>query len=181
MSVDKFGRFSKKGKFGPTGDRGPRGLPGERGPPGEQGVQGIGFKLTSNGDYNLNYKNIKNVKSPQDKEDAVNKIYVDDLADKTVHFSNSYADAKIQLVNNNLTEQIQKISIAQKKEVKELYSIINTTSEKNKVFNQLYTNESIVDIQEKLMRYIDLNLEEMKNALRELINVESLTIKKNTE
>lgn len=91
MSVDKFGRISSysrgmvgrvRGERGPQGVPGERGLEGEPGPPGLQGPQGppgLGFNLTNSRDYDMNNKNIKNLKVPFEDEDAVNKKYVDVL------------------------------------------------------------------------------------------------------
>lgn len=60
MSLDKFGRFSKDGAKG-----------GERGPPG------IGFFLSSSGDYDINNKRIINLRDPLEDKDAVTKSYFD--------------------------------------------------------------------------------------------------------
>ena len=68
MSVDKFGRFSKRGSRGPMG---------ERGTPGVEGMPGNGFKLTLEGDYDLDFKHLKNVKDPVHEQDATTKKYVD--------------------------------------------------------------------------------------------------------
>ena len=62
MSVDKFGRYSAK-----------KGRTASRGPPG------VGFVLTADGDYSIQHKCLKNVKTPNDPDDATTKAYVDDL------------------------------------------------------------------------------------------------------
>ena len=48
------------------------------GPRGQPGPPGIGFKLTSNGNFNINNKRLTNVGAPTDDDDATTKEYVDD-------------------------------------------------------------------------------------------------------
>lgn len=60
MSVDKFGRYSRKSKSA-------------RGPPG------IGFVVTTEGDFSMQHKRLKNLSSPKDPNDATTKTYVDNL------------------------------------------------------------------------------------------------------
>lgn len=61
MATDKFGRF--------TGESASM----ERGPPG------LGFSLTSCGNYNMKNKQLKFVGAPNDFSDAVTRKYVDDF------------------------------------------------------------------------------------------------------
>lgn len=78
MSVDKFGRYSYR-----TPPRGPRGKQGESGPPGLQGERGLpgpageGFLKTESGDFNMNWKRLKNIQLPHEEGDAATKNYVD--------------------------------------------------------------------------------------------------------
>lgn len=65
MSVDKFGRTSKRGLTGHGGEIGPK------------GPQGEGFYLTKNGDYDLKLKRIQNLGNPFDNNDSVTKEYAD--------------------------------------------------------------------------------------------------------
>ena len=48
------------------------------GPRGQPGPPGIGFKLTSNGNFNINNKRLTNMGAPTDESDATTKEYVDD-------------------------------------------------------------------------------------------------------
>lgn len=66
MPVDKFGRFSHR-----PPPRGPRGERGIAGPPGD------GFLKTENGDFDINWKHLKNISEPLDDSDAATKKYVD--------------------------------------------------------------------------------------------------------
>ena len=59
--------------FGSTpGPVGPPGPPGLKGPPGP------GFKLTRDGNFNINNKRLTNMGAPTDDDDATTKEYVDD-------------------------------------------------------------------------------------------------------
>lgn len=64
MSVDKFGRISTSSSRGVV-----RNVRGER---------GVGFNLTVDGDYDMQMKNLKNLKIPMGVNDAATKKYVDD-------------------------------------------------------------------------------------------------------
>ena len=61
MGVDKFGRSNSF-----TANSLPRGPPG------------VGFKLTNDGDFDINNKRIKFVCNPVDAGDVINKQYFDD-------------------------------------------------------------------------------------------------------
>lgn len=88
MPVDKFGRFSHRAP-----PRGPRGERGVSGPSGE------GFLKTENSDYNINWKQLKNIKEPQDLNDATTKNYVDE---------------KIKQIKEYLKDEIDKIKLLTK-------------------------------------------------------------------
>ena len=45
---------------------------------GIQGAPGVGFSLTSDGDYDMNKKKLTNVGAPSNNTDAATKKYVDD-------------------------------------------------------------------------------------------------------
>ena len=68
MSVDKFGRHSD----------------GEGGGKGIVGPRGIGFKLTSDGDYDMSSKRLVNLGKATDDKDAVNKKTLTDVLKATV-------------------------------------------------------------------------------------------------
>ncbi|PFX21314.1 hypothetical protein AWC38_SpisGene14228 [Stylophora pistillata] len=44
---------------------------------GSRGLPGVGFKLTDDGDYDMENKRLKNVKNPTDPQDVCTKVYVD--------------------------------------------------------------------------------------------------------
>ena len=53
------------------------GKSGQPGPPGRKGDPGIGFKLTADGNFDINGKLLTNVAGPANGDDATNKNYVD--------------------------------------------------------------------------------------------------------
>ena len=53
------------------------GQPGQPGVPGQKGDPGIGFKLTADGNFNIDGKLLTNVAGPVNGDDATNKNYVD--------------------------------------------------------------------------------------------------------
>ena len=50
---------------------------GGRGERGEQGLPGIGFKLTDDGNFDIDGKRLTDVSQPVDGRDATTKAYVD--------------------------------------------------------------------------------------------------------
>ena len=50
---------------------------GEGGVRGEQGLPGIGFKLTDDGDFDIDSKRLTDVGKPTESSDATTKAYVD--------------------------------------------------------------------------------------------------------
>ena len=61
---------------------------GEGGVRGEQGLPGIGFKLTDDGDFDIDSKRLTDVGKPTENSDATTKAYVDDAIGK--HTGNLY-------------------------------------------------------------------------------------------
>ena len=66
-----MGIFNDHSQNNTTGGSGQPGLPGQKGDPG------IGFKLTDNGNFNIDGKLLTNVAGPVNGDDATNKNYVD--------------------------------------------------------------------------------------------------------
>jgi hypothetical protein len=73
-----------KGDRGAKGDRGPKGEKGSKGDSGregERGPTGVGFELTTDGNFNLQEKRLTNLAVlPVDDTDAVTKSYLDTRA-----------------------------------------------------------------------------------------------------
>ena len=60
--------FNDNSQNNNTGGSGQPGLPGQKGDPG------IGFKLTADGNFDLDNKQMKNLSGGTDKSDAVNTV-----------------------------------------------------------------------------------------------------------
>ena len=60
-----------------SGQIGPRGLPGLKGNKGDKGDKGDGYHLTSDGNYDIQLKNLVNVKNGVNDSDAVTKSQLD--------------------------------------------------------------------------------------------------------
>ena len=74
--TDPPGPAGAQGNQGPKGDQGiqgPKGAQGNQGPKGDQGPKGVGFSLTSRGDYNMLGKQIKGMAEGTSFTDAVRK------------------------------------------------------------------------------------------------------------
>ena len=56
-----------------------------------RGLPGVGFKLTDDGDYDIQNKKLRNVASPQTNNDASTKSYVDSKVSKTLQLNGSNA------------------------------------------------------------------------------------------
>ena len=74
------GPAGAQGNQGPKGDQGiqgPKGDQGNQGPKGDQGPKGVGFSLTSRGDYNMLGKQIKGMAEGTSFTDTVRKSQLD--------------------------------------------------------------------------------------------------------
>ena len=95
-----MGIFNDNSQNNNTGGSGQPGLPGQKGDPG------IGFKLTADGNFNIDGKLLTNVAGPVNGDDATNKNYVDAenakqdiaIADKA---SKNDLDSKLNIDGSN--------------------------------------------------------------------------------
>ena len=69
-----------------------------------KGKPGIGFKLNANGNFDLEQKQLKNLKSPIHSHDGATKIYVDDVCNGLI--TNKIVDVMKTL--NSKEEQLNK-------------------------------------------------------------------------
>lgn len=103
MSVDKFGRSTNKFQ---------RVIVGPAGPPGN------GFKRTENGDFDIEGKRLRNIKSPTTPDEAVNKAYIDDKLENKEKILRDYID--IQNLNTiRLLDDLRKYFLLQIGKLKE--------------------------------------------------------------
>ena len=64
---------------------------------GIQGAPGVGFNLTSSGDYDMINKKLRNVGAPSDNTDAATKKYVDDNSSGSLKTSRLTVDSNIDM------------------------------------------------------------------------------------
>ena len=73
---------------------------------GIQGAPGVGFNLTSSGDYDMINKKLRNVGAPSSNTDAATKKYVDDNSTGTPSTSRLTVDSNIDMNNHRITNLI---------------------------------------------------------------------------
>ena len=66
---------------------------------GIQGAPGVGFNLTSSGDYDMINKKLRNVGAPSANTDAATKKYVDDNSSGSLTTSQLSVDSNIGMKN----------------------------------------------------------------------------------
>ena len=72
---------------------------------GIQGAPGVGFNLTSDGDYDMINKKIRNVGAPTVNTDAATKKYVDDNSSGAPTTTRLTVDSNIDIVRFNTARQ----------------------------------------------------------------------------
>ena len=80
---------------------------------GIQGAPGVGFNLTSSGDYDMINKKLRNVGAPSENTDAATKKYVDDNSSGSPKTSQLTVDSNINMndryrITNLITPQDSK-------------------------------------------------------------------------
>ena len=73
---------------------------------GIQGAPGVGFNLTSSGDYDMINKKLRNVGAPSDNTDAATKKYVDDNSSGSLKTSRLTVDSNIDMNNHRIKNLI---------------------------------------------------------------------------
>ena len=71
-----------------------------------KGLPGVGFKLTDDGDYDIQNKKLRNVASPQTNNDASTKSYVDSEVSKTLKLDGSNAMTGVLNMDNIRIENV---------------------------------------------------------------------------
>ena len=71
-----------------------------------KGLPGVGFKLTDDGDYDIQNKKLRNVASPQTNDDATTKSYVDTEVDKTLKLDGSNKMLGVLDMDNRRIENV---------------------------------------------------------------------------
>ena len=71
-----------------------------------KGLPGVGFKLTDNGDYDMQNKKLRNVASPQTNDDVTTKSYVDNEVNKTLKLDGSNKMSGVLDMDNRRIENV---------------------------------------------------------------------------
>ena len=71
-----------------------------------KGLPNVGFKLTDDGDYDIQNKKLRNVASPQTNNDATTKSYVDTEVDKTLKLNGSNKMLGVLNMDNRRIENV---------------------------------------------------------------------------
>ena len=101
-----------------------------------KGLPGVGFKLTDNGDYDMQNKKLRNVASPQTNNDATTKSYVDSEVNKTLKLTSNLDMNNLRIINlGNATHNQDAITL---KQVNDAFSTISTENNK-------YTDQKIAE------------------------------------
>ena len=86
-----MGIFNQQPNYNQSYTTGKRGITGPQGPPGPKGDKGVGFNLTSDGNYDVVNKKLVNVAEGTNSNDAVNKRQVDNELNKKADLTKSSA------------------------------------------------------------------------------------------
>ena len=71
-----------------------------------KGLPGVGFKLTDDGDYDIQNKKLRNVASPQTNDDVTTKSYVDNEVNKTLKLDGSNKMSGVLDMDNRRIENV---------------------------------------------------------------------------
>src|SRR5215813_7743191 len=137
---------------------------GDRGPPG------LGFKLTDDGNFNIENKILKNVNNPEEGTDCSNKLYVDERVIKNVNELKTDIDETIVKNVNELKSDTDKKIIKYRDELK---TVVDQTDFKTKSLNEDINNikKHNENTELNFNNYITENGERQKFLDQEIINL----------
>ncbi|GFS49840.1 hypothetical protein TNCV_4344821 [Trichonephila clavipes] len=104
------------------------------------GMPGIGFKLTNDGNYDMEGKVLRNVLDPEELTDCATKNYFDkELKERALTLKNDFFDAKHKNIRNQgypeePSDSATKIYVDETVEVLKKISLINHMMQKEKIF-----------------------------------------------
>ena len=136
-----------------------------------KGLPGVGFKLTDNGDYDMQNKKLRNLDSPQTNDDATTKRYVDSEVSKTLKLDGSNAMTGALNMDNRRVENIAPARHGQSDAVSSLqlhnfYFYLNTNDGKIEAQNPIdMKNQRILGVKDPILHsdasnkfYVDSSL-----------------------
>ena len=128
-----------------------------------KGLPGVGFKLTDDGDYDIQNKKLRNVASPQTNNDATTKIYVDTEVDKTLKLDSSNKMLGVLDMDNRRIENVAPARHGFSDAVSSLH--LHT------FFFDLNTNDGKIEAQNP----IDMKNEKISNLAEGIDNSDAIT------
>ena len=128
-----------------------------------KGLPGVGFKLTDNGDYDMQNKKLRNVGSPQTNDDAGTKSYVDDEVSKTLKLDGSTPMTGILNMNNR---PIKNLGAGRHGSADALSHVFLQS-----FFMDLNTNTGLIEVQNP----IDMKNEKISNLAEGTDNSDAIT------
>ena len=128
-----------------------------------KGLPGVGFKLTDNGDYDMQNKKLRNVGSPQTNTDASTKSYVDSEVSKTLKLDGSNAMTGALNMDNRRVENIAPARHGQSDAVSSLHL--------HNFYFDLNTNDGKIEAQNP----IDMKDQKISNLAEGTDNSDAIT------
>ena len=128
-----------------------------------KGLPGVGFKLTDDGDYDMQNKKLRNVGSPQTNNDATTKSYVDTEVNKTLKLDGSNAMTGALNMDNRRVENLAP--------ARHGYSDAVSSLHLNTFFFVLNTNDGKIEAQNP----IDMKNEKISNLAEGTDNSDAIT------
>ena len=128
-----------------------------------KGLPGVGFKLTDDGDYDMQNKKLRNVGSPQTNNDATTKSYVDTEVNKTLKLDGSNAMTGALNMDNRRVENLAP--------ARHGYSDAVSSLHLNTFFFDLNTNDGKIEAQNP----IDMKNEKISNLAEGTDNSDAIT------
>lgn len=97
-----------------------------------KGPAGVGFKLTINGNYDINKKKLENVGEPENASDCATRNYVDNIlvniVDKMSQLCNDICDKKLKRVHERLSTHqhwLDALEVRSQATIKNLNQVLN--------------------------------------------------------
>ena len=136
-----------------------------------KGLPGVGFKLTSDGDYDISNKKLTNVASPQTNNDASTKSYVDSEVFKTLKLDGSNAMTGALNMNNRRIENVGPgrhgtTDVLTHLQLEAFYFDLNTDNGNIEAQNPInMKNERILGVKDPLLHSVASNKFYVDNSL----------------
>lgn len=175
MSIDKFGRFKHKNtRIIPIRQKNPN----------------YGFKLTPDGDFDMENKRIRNVLEPIESNDAINKKYLDGYVRKETddnyfkilskfnpdiqYLKTNYnqMSSRITAVNNKLFNRMEKMNDTKTGEIREIEIFLKKQLESHKENLENIENVKLISLEKSLKNELQTKKKDIEQVFNKMNNVE---------